>query len=84
MDQSALPIFDAAREALGSVRREKALQKKSIKVPVSVVLPKRFEPVTAAVNDFRAAAHVRDLTFGDVPGMELTFHDEAPPPQSHA
>jgi valyl-tRNA synthetase len=77
-DSSALPIFDAAREALGEVRREKALQKKSIKAPVSVVLPKRFEPITSAANDFVAAAHVRNLSFGDVAAMQLTFHDEAP------
>ena len=78
-DAAALPIFAATREALGIVRREKALQKKSIKVPVSVVLPKRFEPMMPAVQDFIAAAHVRQLTFGDVNVPELTFHEEAPP-----
>jgi valyl-tRNA synthetase len=84
-DPSALPIFDATRQALGDVRREKALQKKSIKTPVSVVLPKHLEPLTSAANDFAAAAHVRHLSFGDVPVLQLTFHDEAPgPPEPRA
>ena len=65
-DAEAVPIFTATREALGEVRRVKAMQKKSIKVPVSVVLPKHFERMMPAVQDFRAAAHVRQLTFGDV------------------
>jgi len=84
-DDRAVPVFSVTREALGEVRKGKALQKKSIKAPVSVVFPKHFEQMMPAVNDFRAAAHVRDLSFGDVPGMEMTFHDEAPPPsESHA
>jgi valyl-tRNA synthetase len=78
-DAAAVPIFTATREALGFVRREKALQKKSIKVPVSVVLPKHFERMMPAVQDFIAAAHVRQLTFGDVTVPELTVHEEAPP-----
>jgi valyl-tRNA synthetase len=83
-DDQAVPVFSVTSEALGEVRRGKALQKKSIKVPVSVVLPKHFEVVMRAVNDFRAAAHVRDLSFGDVPGMELTFLEEAPPSEPQA
>jgi valyl-tRNA synthetase len=79
-DTEAVPVFAATREALSEVRREKALQKKSIKAPVSVVFPKHFERIAPAAKDFRAAAHVRNLTFGDVPGLEMTFHDEAPPP----
>jgi valyl-tRNA synthetase len=78
-DDRAVPVFSITREALGEVRKGKALQKKSIKAPVSVLFPKHFEPMMPAVNDFRAAAHVRDLSFGDVPAMELTFHDETPP-----
>jgi valyl-tRNA synthetase len=77
-DADAVPVFATTREALGVVRREKALQKKSIKAPVSVVFPKYFERITPAAKDFLAAAHVRNLAFGDVPGLELTFHDEAP------
>jgi valyl-tRNA synthetase len=93
-DVEAVPVFATTREALGVVRREKALQKKSIKTPVSVVFPKHFERITPAAKDFLAAAHVRNLAFGDVAGLELTFHDEAlatpkpggegGPPQSHA
>jgi len=83
-DSGAVPIFSVTSEALGEVRRGKALQKKSIKAPVSVAFPKRFVTMLPAVEDFRAAAHVRDLSFSDVPGVELTFHDEAPPPASHA
>ena len=78
-DAEAVPVFIATREALGEVRREKALQKKSIKVPVSVLFPKHFERITPAAQDFIAAAHVRQLTFGDVNSPELTFHEEAPP-----
>jgi valyl-tRNA synthetase len=80
-DGSAVEVFTVTREALGEVRRAKALQKKSIKVPVSVVFPKRFEKMMPAARDFLAAAHVRQLTFGDVNGPELTFHEEAPPPE---
>ncbi len=83
-DAEAVPIFTATREALGEVRREKALQKKSIKVPVSVVFPKHFERIKPAAQDFIAAAHVRQLTFGDVNAPELTFHEEAPPPEPQA
>jgi valyl-tRNA synthetase len=90
-DATAVPVFSITREALGEVRKGKALQKKSIKVPVSVLFPKHFEQMMPAVHDFRAAAHVRDLSFGDVPAMELTFHDEISPkpageggPESHA
>ena len=78
-DGSAVEVFTVTREALGEVRRAKALQKKSIKVPVSVVFPKRFEKMMPAARDFIAAAHVRQLTFGDVNAPELTFHEEAPP-----
>jgi len=84
MDPSALPIFDAAREALGSVRREKALQKKSIKVPVNVVFPKPFEIMLPAAKDFMAAAHVREFTFSDVSAPVLTFIEEAPPSEPQA
>jgi valyl-tRNA synthetase len=83
-DADAVPIFAATSEALGEVRREKALQKKSIKAPVSVVFPKQFERIKPAVQDFLAAAHVRNLSFGDVPALELTFHEEAPPSEPHA
>jgi valyl-tRNA synthetase len=78
VDGEATTIFTVACEALGEVRREKALRKKSIKAPVSAVFPKSFERMMPAVKDFLAAAHVRDLSFGDVPGLQLTFHDEAP------
>ena len=83
-DAEAVPIFTATREALGEVRREKALQKKSIKVPVSVVFPKHFETHDARRAGLLAAAHVRQLTFGDVTAPELTFHEEAPPPEPQA
>jgi len=75
-DADAVPVFTTTREALGIVRREKAMRKKSIKTPVTVVFPKRFERITPASRDFLAAAHVRNLTFADVADMELTFHDE--------
>jgi valyl-tRNA synthetase len=83
-DGGAVEVFTVAREALGEVRREKALRKKSIKVPVTVVFPKRFEIMMPAANDFMAAAHVREFTFGDVTAPVLTFIEEAPPPEPQA
>jgi valyl-tRNA synthetase len=83
-DGSAVEVFTVAREALGEVRREKALQKKSIKVPVNVVFPKRFETMMPAAKDFMAAAHVREFTFSDVSAPVLTFIEEAPPSEPQA
>jgi valyl-tRNA synthetase len=83
-DGSAVEVFTVAREALGEVRREKALQKKSIKVPVNVVFPKRFETMMPAAKDFMAAAHVREFTFSDVSAPALTFIEDAPPSEPQA
>jgi valyl-tRNA synthetase len=83
-DGSAVEVFTVAREALGEVRREKALQKKSIKVPVNVVFPKRFETMMPAATDFMAAAHVREFTFSDVSAPALTFIEDAPPSEPQA
>jgi valyl-tRNA synthetase len=83
-DGSAVEVFTVAREALGEVRREKALQKKSIKVPVNVVFPKRFETMMPAAMDFMAAAHVREFTFSDVSAPALTFIEDAPPSEPQA
>jgi valyl-tRNA synthetase len=76
-DLDAVPIFTATRDALGAVRRVKALQKKAIKAPATAVLERvRFEKIQPAVRDFQAAAHIRSLSFGDVQELELTFIDE--------
>jgi valyl-tRNA synthetase len=76
-DRDTVPIFSAAKEALGAVRRVKALQKKAIKTPATAVLERvRFEKMQPALRDFQAAAHIRSLSFGDVQELELTFLDE--------
>src|SRR5262249_49784449 len=78
-DADAIPIFMATKDALGAVRRVKALQKKAIKTPATAVLEKgRFEKMQPAMRDFQAAAHIRSLSFGDVQELELTFLDETP------
>jgi valyl-tRNA synthetase len=83
-DGSAVEVFTVAREALGEVRREKALQKKSIKVPVNVVFPKRFETMMPAAKVFWGGAVVGVLWFSDVSAPVLTFIEEAPPSEPQA
>jgi valyl-tRNA synthetase len=80
-DTTAVPVFSATSEALGEVRRIKALEKKPVKAVIErAVLPRRFEGIRAAVQDFTAAAHIRELVFEDVSDVALTFA-EAPPPE---
>ena len=62
-DANAVQVFEQTRAALGEIRRIKALEKRPVKAVIErAVLPQRFESLTPAAQDFRAAAHIRDLT----------------------
>jgi len=83
-DRAAVQVFTQTQAALGEVRRIKALGKKPVKAVIDrAVLPPRFRPLEPASQDFRAAAHIRDLVFGQVDEVELTFAAE-PVPESRA
>ena len=63
--------------ALGEVRRIKAMLKKPVKAVVArAVLPLSFAPMQPAMRDFKAAAHVREVEFADVPEVQLEFAEE--------
>jgi hypothetical protein len=77
VDPAAVTVFTQAQAALAEVRRIKALAKKPVKAAIeSAVLPLVFEPLQPAERDFRAAAHIRDLSFADVLEAELRFAEE--------
>jgi valyl-tRNA synthetase len=79
-DAGAVPVFAQTRAALGEIRRIKALEKKPVKAVIDrAVLPRRFESLAPASQDFRAAAHVRDLVFDQVEEPQLTFAAEPMP-----
>ena len=46
---------------------------------VHAVLPESWEPLTPAARDFRAATHMRNLTFGAVTESQLVFEQSAAP-----
>src|SRR5262245_39277201 len=76
-DGDAVLVYTQTRVALGEVRRIKALEKKPVKAVIDrAVLPRRFEPLAPASLDFKAAAHVRDLEFGQIEELQLTFAAE--------
>jgi len=76
-DAAAVLVFERTQMALGDIRRIKALEKKPIKAVIErAILPQRFEGLTPASQDFKAAAHIRDLTFGLVEEPQLTFAAE--------
>jgi len=80
-DAAAVTVFNQSKLALGEVRRIKALEKRPVKAVIErAVLPAQFRSLEPASRDFRAAAHIRDLTFGEVDEPELTFAEEAQPP----
>jgi valyl-tRNA synthetase len=81
-DAQAVEIFEKTRAALGEIRRIKALEKRPVKAVIErAVLPQRFEQLTPAAQDFRAAAHIRDLTFGSTDEPQLTFAAIEPVPE---
>jgi valyl-tRNA synthetase len=83
-DAAAVPIFNATTEALGAVRRVKALGKRPVKAVIErAVLPASFRTLEPATRDFQAATHIRSLIFADVADPELTYAEEAAP-ETHA
>ena len=81
-DANAVQVFEKTRAALGEIRRIKALEKRPVKAVIErAVLPQRFESLTPAAQDFRAAAHIRDLMFGQIEEPQLTFAAAEPVPE---
>jgi hypothetical protein len=59
------------------VRRVRALTGKPAKATIDRArLPSAFEPLMPAVQDFKAAMHIKELEFADVAAAELTFVEE--------
>jgi len=84
-DQQALTVRDATALALADVRRIKSILKKPTKAVIShAVLPAAWEALTPSARDFRAATHIRNLTFGDVPESQLVFEEPAAVPEAGA
>jgi valyl-tRNA synthetase len=81
-DALAVQVFEKTRAALGEIRRIKALEKRPVKAVIErAVLPQGYELLTPAAQDFQAAAHVRDLAFGQIEEPQLTFAATAPVPE---
>jgi valyl-tRNA synthetase len=76
-DAAAVEVYRQAQLALAEVRRIKAVEKRAMKAVIArAVLPETFAPLRPAEEDFKAAAHIRELSFGGVAGAELTFGEE--------
>jgi len=45
------------------------------------LLPQRFESLTPAAQDLQAAAHIRNLAFGQIEEPQLTFAAVEPGPE---
>jgi valyl-tRNA synthetase len=86
IDGHSVEVFGQARAALGEIRRLKALEKKPVKAVIDrAVLPQRFESLKPAAQDFKAAAHIRDLSFEQIDEPQLTFAaDPMPEPAKGA
>jgi valyl-tRNA synthetase len=81
-EANAVQVFEQTRAALGEIRRIKALEKRPVKAVIErAVLPQRFESLTPAAQDLRAAAHIRDLTFGPTEEPQLAFAAVEPVPE---
>jgi hypothetical protein len=79
-DPDALTVRDATALALADVRRIKSTLKKPTKAVIShAVLPYAWEGLAPAARDFRAATHIRNLTFGDVTESQLVFEEPVAP-----
>ena len=76
-DAEAAAITLQTQAALGEIRRIKALEKRPVKAVIErAILPEPFRALTPAAQDLRAAAHIRELAFGDVTEPVLTFAAE--------
>ncbi len=73
-DIDAAQVALQTQQALGEIRRVKAIEKRATKAVIEhAVLPERFSGLAPASNDLRAAAHIRVLEFGAVDEPALTF-----------
>jgi valyl-tRNA synthetase len=76
-DVAAMTVFTQSQAALAEVRRIKAMAKKPVKAVIErAVLPAAFAALEPSARDFKAAAHIRELSFADVTEADLTFAEE--------
>jgi valyl-tRNA synthetase len=76
-DAAAMTVFAQSQAALAEVRRIKAMAKKPVKAIIErAVLPAVFAALEPSARDFKAAAHIRELSFADVTEADLTFAEE--------
>lgn len=76
-DAGAAQVAFQTQQALGEIRRVKAIEKRATKAVIThAVLPEKFEGLAPAANDLRAAAHIRSLEFGAVEEPTLVFAEE--------
>jgi valyl-tRNA synthetase len=76
-DAGAEAVFSETQSALADVRRLKALEKKAVKAVIErAVLPERYRSLVPAERDFKAATHIRELSFADVAELSLQFAQE--------
>jgi valyl-tRNA synthetase len=81
-DAGAATVFLQTQLALTEIRRIKALEKRPVKAVIErAVLPRTLAPLEPAAEDFRAATHIRDLSFGDVTDAQLQFAEPADTPR---
>ena len=84
-DNDALAVREATASALADVRRIKSTLKKATKAVIShAVVPTTWEALTPAARDFRAATHIRNLTFGDAAESQLVFEEAVVTPEAGA
>ena len=78
VDSPCVQVFEQTQLELAEVRRIKALQKRAVKAVIErAVMPAAFEPLRPAEQDFRAAAHIRELAFADTAELQLTFAEDS-------
>ena len=76
-DTEAAQVALQTQQALGEIRRVKAIGKRATKAVIDhAVLPERFKGLAPASNDLRAVAHIRALEFGAVEEPALVFAEE--------
>jgi valyl-tRNA synthetase len=76
-DVGAVALLQQSQAALAEVRRLKAIEKKTAKATIErAVFPQSLAALSPAAHDFKAATHIKELVFADVPGIQLTFAEE--------
>ena len=77
-DAAAVEVLQQTQLALAEIRRLKALEKKPAKAVVArAVIPRAYQAVSHAEQDFKAATHIHNLEFADVPEISLHFEEPA-------